>query len=477
VYVEISDFSRGRLSLDERAAGFKQQGVHVGFGTYYDIFQFRLDKPHPPGRMRRLLEKVPWAASYEMESVDAEGAGNFGVSGRLYWAYSQLTWDPSADIDALLEDYVKTAFGSAAGAMRRYYNRLDNETLTDRVWAMAFRDLRDAMTDAGSKEQVKERIRHVLYYTYFAHRWIGQVKGGFASADEAVAAYRFIHRISSQFIISFPYQEGLVRSALLSFGLTNEEVDALRDTTPFSGAEANEILQAALSNWAGDTFYEAPYVIGSWNFDEGAGATAADGSGAGATVNLKNGVSWTPGVRGHAITFDGLDDLATMPATVLEGHGETTMTFWLRLPMARAGAVIADRQGKLPFAGVKRGDTFSFHTGVRTNAIDWLYPAISDSGWHHYVITRDIARKQSTLYIDGVSQGTRSYDEFKVLDILSDQLVLGQWPTGATGAFDAKKALLGSIDEFRVYGGILTSADATALFIGQNVAPGRASLP
>src|SRR5262249_29986812 len=44
---------------------------------------------------------------------------------------------------------------------------------------------------------------------------------------------------------------------------------------------------------------------GYWKFDEGSGSTTADASGHGATGTLNGGVSWTSGVLGTGLNFNG----------------------------------------------------------------------------------------------------------------------------------------------------------------------------
>lgn len=51
-------------------------------------------------------------------------AGNgFAVNGLNFYVLARLLWDPSEDVKAIQADYVEKAFGAAAPAMNRYYER------------------------------------------------------------------------------------------------------------------------------------------------------------------------------------------------------------------------------------------------------------------------------------------------------------------------------------------------------------------
>ena len=77
---------------------------------------------------------------------DAESGNNWGVHGRGYYIANRLLWNPDADVTALLADFYEKAFGPAAPAMKRYYERVapDGEPLMSRgLIGEAFRDALD----------------------------------------------------------------------------------------------------------------------------------------------------------------------------------------------------------------------------------------------------------------------------------------------------------------------------------------------
>ncbi len=56
-----------------------------------------------------------------------------------------------------------------------------------------------------------------------------------------------------------------------------------------------------------------PTLIGWWWFDEGAGTAASDSSNFGNHGTLTGGPTWTTGVFGSALKFDGVDDYVLVP--------------------------------------------------------------------------------------------------------------------------------------------------------------------
>jgi len=98
-----------------------------------------------------------------------------GLHGRGYYIANKLMWNPQADVDELLADFYEKAFGPAADAMRRYYERLDpgNEPLvSEHLLALALRDLQEATELAKDRADVLARLDHLKqYFHYVQLRW------------------------------------------------------------------------------------------------------------------------------------------------------------------------------------------------------------------------------------------------------------------------------------------------------------------
>ncbi len=96
---------------------------------------------------------------------------NWATQGLNYYVVARLHWNPEQDVDALVDDYCRTGFGSAAKSVRRYFDGL--EALLDeaaakkakvstvfhpRALAGLRRDLDQARRDAGTDPAIAKRI-------------------------------------------------------------------------------------------------------------------------------------------------------------------------------------------------------------------------------------------------------------------------------------------------------------------------------
>lgn len=78
-------------------------------------------------------------------------------------------------------------------------------------------------------------------------------------------------------------------------------------------------------------------LVAAYAFDEGAGASVADGSGNG-NVGTVSGATWTRGRYGNALRFDGVGDVVRVPpSTSLDVGSEVTLSAWIRPAASQSG--------------------------------------------------------------------------------------------------------------------------------------------
>ena len=102
-------------------------------------------------------------------------------------------------------------------------------------------------------------------------------------------------------------------------------------------------------------------LVAAYAFDESAGTTAADASGAGNAGTLANGPLWTAaGKYGGALSFDGVNDIVNIAAsTSLDLTNGMTLEAWVK-PSTQGGyrtVVMKDVPGELAYALYGSGDT------------------------------------------------------------------------------------------------------------------------
>jgi len=78
-------------------------------------------------------------------------------------------------------------------------------------------------------------------------------------------------------------------------------------------------------------------LVGYWEFDEGTGTTAAASSGSSNAGTLINGAFWTAGKTGSAVSFDGVDDAVTIPASTKYDSNTFTTSFWINPLTLKSG--------------------------------------------------------------------------------------------------------------------------------------------
>ncbi len=179
VYVQLTaGFIRGRYTHDELVDLWPKKCRSMGHYEYFSVWLWDFDKL-PGGKganIPRIRESIDRYVKAGATSFDAESGNNWGVHGRGYYIANKLLWNPKADVDALLADFYEQAFGPAAPAMRRYYERVapENDPLMSRgLVGEAFRDVEEATRLAAGQPDVLARLAQMQHYLRYVHlRWL-----------------------------------------------------------------------------------------------------------------------------------------------------------------------------------------------------------------------------------------------------------------------------------------------------------------
>jgi PKD repeat protein len=222
-----------------------------------------------------------------------------------------------------------------------------------------------------------------------------------SDADGSVASYAWTFgdgSIGSGAMVSHTYAAGTYTAQLKvtdNGGATNT---------------ANVVIQATV-----------PQVLAAhWKFDEGSGTIAADSSGFGNTGTVVNGATWSAGVHGGGLQFDGVDDHVSSGIAAFQPITNTfTIGFWAN-PGATRDSTAQATSGVTGFAQryaifPTYGDAYGAgHAGagisVGTNGVSVFEhagnylpsPLVHDvalSGWTHIAVV--YSNRRPTLYING----------------------------------------------------------------------------
>ena len=210
-----------------------------------------------------------------------------------------------------------------------------------------------------------------------------------------------------------------------------------------------------------------PEPVAHWPADEGSGTETTDVSGNGNNGALLNGTSWSTGISGTALDFDGENDKVDAGNDDLldMGSGDFTIAYWLKMGtdqnpyptiVAKGGGASYDigywmivQYGRIRLF-ISNG---SSRLSARSNVV-----SITDDTWHHIaaVIDRD---GDVSFYVDGVPSGTYDISAFDGEDISSSKsLTMGIWQTSSSSALN------GELDDIRLYDVALTESNIEIIY-------------
>jgi len=199
-------------------------------------------------------------------------------------------------------------------------------------------------------------------------------------------------------------------------------------------------------------------LVAYWNFNEGAGTTAADSSGNGNTGILTNGPSWAAGISGNALYFDGIDDNVTvMDSTSLDISGAFTLSAWVKpdATFTDGRTILAKNYTYYLYASIPGycGDGSplgGFEVDINRTVCQPL--PLAANTWAHLALTYD--GSSLTLYRDGIAVATSN---------VSGTIVTSPG-TLQIGANQYGEYFQGAIDEVSVYNRTLSAIEIQALY-------------
>ena len=200
------------------------------------------------------------------------------------------------------------------------------------------------------------------------------------------------------------------------------------------------------------------YLEGYWKFDEGSGNTINDSSGNGNTGTLVNSPTWTTGMFGNGLKFNGVNQyVAFSPTNLPTGDAPHSISAWLyqgSLPSNRAWILLLGNPGSgshhwlINSAG---GTQFGIWDRAQ------VYPQLPVGQWTFIVITYDGTNIRS--YVNGVLDQTVTVGAQKFY--LANSFEIAQAQIG-------ENYWNGTIDEVRIYNKALSASEIAGLYNGTN---------
>jgi fibronectin type 3 domain-containing protein len=199
--------------------------------------------------------------------------------------------------------------------------------------------------------------------------------------------------------------------------------------------------------------------IAVWNFDEAAGATAADSSGGGRTITLSGAYVRSAGKVNNAITFDGSTGYGVANWGQLTGPADRSISLWFKTTSGVDSTWVSwgsSAANSLSGIGIQGGSIGFLRNTTETSGISCVAPVAStnylDGNWHHMAV---VFRKNLCtihVYIDGVLAMSRS----RYPSTASSQIYFGRSVNGGT-------YFNGSIDEVAIYDRAITAQEVATI--------------
>lgn len=267
VYVNLAvGANNGRYRYHDLLKLWQRRSKNVGIYEYFSVWYWDLDLP-PGGRVANTdyLRREfggEWYKENNIVSLNGESGDNWGINGRGYYLLSKLAWNPRADVDAILQDFVDKAFGPAASAMKRYYERLDpgNDPLVnDHLIGQCFADIAEASQLAACLPDVQARLDHLkqyLRYVELRRRYDAERE---PEAKKAILiqlidhTYRTRHTGMNHWVMMskrwFPKEAEKYNDPALDIDGHKEIPRPWLNQEPYSHDETEALFQAALASY------------------------------------------------------------------------------------------------------------------------------------------------------------------------------------------------------------------------------------
>jgi hypothetical protein len=119
----MSDADRAKSTVEWAGLTEKASKMYLRPNTLYHSYGFPLVFTH------RMAEDLRRCFDTGMMGVDIDSLiHHWGGNGLNYYVLSKLLWNPHADVDAIVTDFCKSGFGTAAPAIQDYFDAVERQT-------------------------------------------------------------------------------------------------------------------------------------------------------------------------------------------------------------------------------------------------------------------------------------------------------------------------------------------------------------
>ncbi|GAA2979684.1 signal peptidase I [Actinokineospora diospyrosa] len=213
-----------------------------------------------------------------------------------------------------------------------------------------------------------------------------------------------------------------------------------------------------------------PYTY--WRFDDASGIAASDSSGGANSGTLINGPTWSTGLTGSAVTFDGVNDRVVSTGPSANTDTSFSVSVWVRTSTASSTAVALSQAGNTHNAWYIYTQSGKWRFGLPRSDVanpteDYVISStsVASNTWTHIVGVYDDPNNAFRIYVNGSleASGPRSDSyEWRAGGVMAagGVLINGSW----------LYPWAGSIDDVRVYSRVLGASEISGI-MGAATAP------
>ena len=176
VHVQVARlFIRSKKTFRQLVDMWSRKTPNIGVYDYFSTYQWGQDRLRekavagPTANLALFCDDIRFLTAKGILSLWSETSVAWGAHGRGNLVATRLMWNPDADVNAILSDFYEKAFGPAAPAMKRYFERVDgqNEFVSKTFFGLAFRDVDEAAKLAKDRPDIQARLDHIKQFLYF----------------------------------------------------------------------------------------------------------------------------------------------------------------------------------------------------------------------------------------------------------------------------------------------------------------------
>ena len=222
VAVSLATALSGRTPLAERLAGWAKVCENLGVYEYLSVMEWHLGLPAKSlvSNLPALTRKIPDYHGKNVRFFTGQATGGaWGGHGLGYYVLGRLLWDigEAEQVQAIVDDFLERAFGTAAEPMREYYRVIDGSQakpgsgafFLDRAARMyaALRAAKKATDDPAVQKRLNQLVLYTRYVELFGHE--AEARRTDKHFPELVRLVRFVYRIRNERIVG---AYGMVRA-------------------------------------------------------------------------------------------------------------------------------------------------------------------------------------------------------------------------------------------------------------------------